>query len=168
MNSEYIDFNNHDINNTSYFSLNGIKTYARLIDVYDGDTIICILPFFNNFYKFHVRLNDLDTCEIKSKNEELKNLALLARHKILDLVCKDNKLDLHCTRKEIQNYLSEDVYTVWLECLSFDKYGRLLANVYENKESIYSFSTILINLHLGYHYDGGTKLSEKEQKEHLN
>jgi endonuclease YncB( thermonuclease family) len=163
-----MDFELHNIHNTPYFSLDGLKTYARLVDVYDGDTIICIIPFFNNYYKFHVRLYDLDTCEIKSKNEELKHLALLARHKILDLVCKNNSLQLDCTRKDIQNYLSEHVYTVWLECLSFDKYGRVLANVYEEQNSQESFSSILINLHLGYHYDGGTKLNENEQTEQLN
>ena len=150
-------FELYDIDNTEFFTLSGIKTYARLVDVYDGDTITCIIPLFNHYYKFHTRLNDLDTCEIKNKNEELKKRALLARHKILDLVCNNNKLDLHCSRKEIQHYLSKNTYLVYLECLMFDKYGRLLANVFESHESDKTFSQILIESHLGYHYDGGTK-----------
>jgi len=160
---DHHDFSQHNNNNTEFFTLNGLNTYARLVDVYDGDTITCIIPLFNHFYKFHIRLSDLDTCEIKSKNEELKHKALLARQKIIDIVCENNNLDLHCSRKDIQKYLLDNVFIVWLECLSFDKYGRLLANVYKSEDDTKSFSSILIDLHLGYHYDGGKKLNEKEQ-----
>jgi len=160
--SEEEQFQSHDIH-TAVFSLNGINTYARLVDVYDGDTITCIIPLFNNYYKFHVRLNDLDTCEMKSKNEELKERAFLARKKVLDTICKDNNLELHCSKKDIQNYFIDNNTIIWLECLTFDKYGRLLANVYEKNDKTNSLSSILINCHLGYHYAGGTKLNEDEQ-----
>lgn len=156
-------FKSYNINNTEFFTLNGIKTYARLVDVYDGDTITCIIPVFNNYYKFHIRLNDLDTCEIKNKNDELKKRALLARHTILNIICNNNNLDLHCSRKEIQDYLSINVYLVYLDCLTFDKYGRVLANVYESHISEKTLSQILIDQQLGYHYDGKKKLTEDEQ-----
>lgn len=158
----------HNINNTSFFSLCGINTYARLVDVYDGDTITCIIPIFDNYYKFHVRLYDLDTCELKSKNDELKHHALLARKKALDILCGHNNLDLHCCKKDIQHYLIEHNIIIWLECLTFDKYGRLLANVYQKDDKNNSLSTILINCHLGYSYAGGTKLNENEQLEIIN
>jgi endonuclease YncB( thermonuclease family) len=163
INFEFNNFEFYNINNTEFFTLNGIKTYARLVDVYDGDTITCIIPIFNKYYKFHIRLNDLDTCEIKSKNEELKKRALLARHKILNIVCKNNILDIHCSRKEIQHYLSKNTYLVYLECLTFDKYGRLLANVYETHTSEQTFSQLLIKERLGYLYHGKRKLNENEE-----
>jgi endonuclease YncB( thermonuclease family) len=164
--TEEKQFESHDIH-TSFFSLNGVNTYARLVDVYDGDTITCVIPLFNNYYKFHVRLNDLDTCEMKSKNEELKERAFLARKKVLDTICKDNTLQLHCCKKDIQNYFLENNTVIWLECLTFDKYGRLLANVYEKDDKTNSLSSILINCHLGYPYAGGTKLNEDEQYENM-
>ena len=160
--SEETNFKSHDIH-TPFFSLNGINTYARLVDVYDGDTVTCVIPLFNNYYKFHVRIFNLDTCELRSKNEELKNRAFLARKKVLDTICENNNLELYCCKKDIQHYLVENNIIVWLECLTFDKYGRLLANVYKKDDKTTSLSSILINCHLGYPYSGGTKLTENEQ-----
>ena len=46
---------------------------------------------------------------------------------------------------------------VWIECFDFDKYGRILANVYK-KEGDISLSNILLESRLAYIYDGGKKL----------
>jgi len=161
-------FKLHNTSNTHFFSLNGVNTYARLVDVYDGDTITCIIPIFNNYYKFHIRLDNLDTCEMKSKNDELKYQAFLARKKVLDILCENNNLDLHCCKKDIQTYFTDNNIIVYLECLNFDKYGRLLANVYKKDDKNKSLSSILIDCHLGFPYSGGTKLNENEQLEKIH
>ena len=65
----------------------------------------------------------------------------------------------------------EGMYFVWVECLDFDKYGRLLANVYNLNTEIKSdnsFSSILLKEKLAYVYNGDTKLTEEEQVECLN
>ena len=46
------DLSNYNINNTDEFSLNNLFIDVRVVSIYDGDTCTCILPLFNNFYKF--------------------------------------------------------------------------------------------------------------------
>ena len=56
---------------------------GRVIKVYDGDTITVAskVPGLKNspIYKFSVRLNGIDTPEIKGKNEDEKEIAQKAR-----------------------------------------------------------------------------------------
>ena len=143
---------------TPELSINGLKTYGRLIDVYDGDTIKVILPAFNSYYKFTLRLNGIDTCEMKSKQLEIKHYAIKARNKILELITNNTQVN---TKKEIKELLESNVYLIWVECLESDKYGRVLANIYKDKDTI-SISDILLEENLAYKYSGKTKLSENE------
>ena len=71
---------------TPELSINGLKSYGRLIDIYDGDTIKVILPTFNSYYKFTIRLNGIDTCEIKSKDKVLQENAIKARDRLFELL----------------------------------------------------------------------------------
>ena len=117
---------------TKFFTFYGIKTKARLIDVYDGDTITCIFPIFgDNYYKFNLRLMGIDTAELKGID---KQKAFEARHKILKYVCDTTyNLEMDCNRDKIQKYLNDNNIFVWIECFNFDKYGRVLANVYKKE-----------------------------------
>ena len=143
--------------NIPFFTLSGIKTQARLVDVYDGDTITCIFPIFGeNYYKFKLRLMGIDTYELKNNNIEGKQKALDGRHKILTVCCDTYNLDVDCHRNEIQNFLKSNEIYVWIECFEFDKYGRVLANVYKTQGDI-SLSELLLNSQLAYKY-GGRKL----------
>jgi endonuclease YncB( thermonuclease family) len=152
---------------TPFFTLNGQCSKGRLVDIVDGDSVYVILPVFNNYYKYSVRLNGIDTCEMKSKNEQLKKRAILARNTLLKLV--DEKIDVmsDITKVDVKNFLNENVIVVWVECLEFDKYGRLLANVYalddNDKKTGDSFSDHLLKKDLAYAYMGKTKLTEDEQ-----
>jgi endonuclease YncB( thermonuclease family) len=144
---------------TPELSINGLNTFGRLIDVYDGDTVKVILPAFNSYYKFTIRLNGIDTCEIKSKQIELKDYAIKARNRVLELITGiNNNIN---TKKEIKDLLESNVYLVYVECLESDKYGRILANIYKNKDS-QSISDILLEENLAYKYSGKTKLSDNE------
>lgn len=159
------EFKLYDVS-TPFFDMNGINTYGRVVDIHDGDTMKIILPLMNKHYKFNVRLNGIDTCEIKSHNVENKNKALQARNKICHLIQEKwnyDKKDIN-TQKEIKEFLNSFVCIVFVKCFKFDKYGRLLADIYidcDNHET--SLSDILINEKLAYAYDGGKKLSEEEQ-----
>lgn len=164
--TQFKQFVNFNYNSTPYFSLNGKKMYGRVVNVYDGDTITVVLNIFDGFYKFSVRLNGIDTCELKSKNEKNKELACFARSRLISLITnKDiSETTLLKDRKMINNFLNKNVYCVWIECLDFDKYGRLLANVFSiEKTSSESFSNILLKEKLAYKYTGETKLTEEEQ-----
>lgn len=145
-----------------FFTLNKLETLARLVDVYDGDTITCIFPIFgDNYFKFNIRLFGIDTEEMKNDNEILKDRAFEARHNILKYLCGD-KYNLHqrCSRHEIQEYLENHNIMIWLECFNFDKYGRILGNVYKSEDKKESVSKVLIDSHLAYEYNGGTKLKK--------
>lgn len=116
------------------FSLNGLETSAKVIDVYDGDTITCIFPFKNEYYSWKCRLNGIDTPEIRTKNKNEKLHGLKARDHLRDKI-------LH----KIVN----------LKCKHFDKYGRLLVDIVYQEEDIVKY---LIEHGYGVRYDGGTKL----------
>ena len=169
MNNLEINFKNHDIT-TPYFKLIGLNTYGRLVDIHDGDTCKIVLPVMNSYYKFNVRLNGIDTCEITSHHEENKNKAQKARNKICSLIQEkwgNNEKYTFETQKEIKEYLKSITCIVFVKCYDFDKYGRLLADVYinydDNDNVSKSLSEILISEHLAYRYDGGKKLPEQEQ-----
>lgn len=152
---------------TPEFSLNDTRTFARVVSVYDGDTITAVIPILGAFFKFKVRLHGIDTCEIKSKNQAAKDMAVKARNRVIELVtglAVDATLK---TKKDIEKMLDADVHLVWLHCLEMDKYGRVLAHVYPSSNRVKSISEVLLDEKLAYAYSGETKKTEQEQVEYL-
>jgi endonuclease YncB( thermonuclease family) len=158
------DFSKYNFDNTSVFTLNGVKLKGRLVDIIDGDSLTIILPLFGSYYKYNVRIMGIDTCEIKSKNDENKLLALEARCELLRLITNDPSYISSLPKSEIRKILHTSLFIVDLECYDFDKYGRLLADIYfDNNGYIHSLSKHLLDKKLAYVYTGHTKLSEQEQ-----
>jgi len=127
---------------TNKFSLNGYKTFAKCVHVYDGDTVHVVfkMPSSNDCYKWVIRIMGIDTPEIKSKNTYEKQLAVKARDFLRNLIL--DKM-------------------IIIECLDFDKYGRLLGNLYiEGNEK--SISNMMIEKGFAKAYDGGTKIKWEE------
>ena len=133
---------------TSIFTLKGRKCWGRVVDVYDGDTIKIILPIFGEFLRFNARLDGIDTAEIKSTDDEIKKLAKKAKERLKELIAEKQNME-------------KKVCIVWVECLEWDKYGRLLVNIYK-KPGGESLAKILIKENLAYEYDGGRKKNESE------
>ena len=122
---------------TKKFSLNGYKTFAKCVHAYDGDTIHVVfkMPNSNDCYKWVIRMMGIDTPEIKTKNKSEKQLAIKARDFLRELIL--DKI-------------------IIIECLDFDKYGRLLGNIFiEGNEK--SLSNMMIEKGFAKAYDGGTK-----------
>jgi endonuclease YncB( thermonuclease family) len=159
-----IDFTGCSIR-TPEFTLRGLNTMGRLVDIIDGDSVSIVLPVFNSFYKYNIRLSGIDTCEMRSKNEKCRNLAIKARDTLLGLVTGVGEKTHLETRSEIHEILDKDMVIVYVECLDFDKYGRLLANVFFDKINL---SEYLLQHKLAYSYTGHTKLTEQEQLEMLS
>jgi endonuclease YncB( thermonuclease family) len=114
-------------------------TGGRVIKVYDGDTITIAskLPYTDSqLYRFSVRLNGIDTPEIKGKNisEDEKESATNARDFVANLVL--NKF-------------------VRLENVSNEKYGRILADVYIGDIHL---NDLLLRERYAVKYDGKTKI----------
>ena len=111
---------------------------GQVIKVYDGDTITIAakLPYDNSpLYRFSVRLNGIDTPEIKGKNEDEITVAKEARDEL-------SKLILH------KNITLKDIKT--------EKYGRVLAEVYLDDLHINNW---MLEQRFAVVYDGGTKKS---------
>ena len=92
---------------------------GRVIKVYDGDsiTVAARIPELKNdtIYKFSIRLNRIDTPELRTSNNIEKEYAI-----------------------KIRDILSERIMNkmVNLKVIKTDKYGRYLAEVLYKKENI--------------------------------
>jgi endonuclease YncB( thermonuclease family) len=138
------------------FSLQGLHK-ARVVSMHDGDTITCIVGFENSFYKFPIRLDGIDTCEMTSKDTKARDKAFMARHRLFELITCDLTVDtLGWRKRDFDNYFQRNYVLVELECKEMDKYGRVLANIGD-------FGDVLVKEGLAFKYDGGRKLSEDEQ-----
>ena len=126
------DFVNNDV---GLFSFKGHVKQAKVVDVYDGDTIKVVFPVQGKLYKFNCRIQHVDTPEIRTRNKLEKEYGLKVRdhlrEKILDKV-------------------------VDIECDDFDKYGRLLIDI-KLEETL--LSQWLISNNYAFEYDGGKKQS---------
>ena len=126
-----------------YFSFNGKTFYAKHCNIYDGDTFSVIFEYKGEIIKYRCRCMGYDTAEMKpSKTKENrteeKELALKAKNRLEELLNK------HHTK------------LIKIQCLEFDKYGRLLINVW-NMVDTKSINEIMIEEGHGKAYAGGTK-----------
>jgi endonuclease YncB( thermonuclease family) len=109
---------------------------GRVIKVYDADTITIAsrLPYEESpMYRLSVRLNGIDTPEIKGKTANEKRLAFEARDKLHELIF--GKM-------------------IHLKNISTEKYGRILADVYLDDLHVNQW---MLDNGLAVEYDGGTK-----------
>ena len=175
-NKSSIDWSKYNFD-TKEFSLNGLYLLCRVVDIYDGDSCTCVLPLFDSYYKFTIRLADIDACEMNSKSDTNKELANKARICLFELVTVTNsksklKIDPNISRKDMRALLNENVFLIRILCGKFDKYGRLLAHLFKSDElkiptiidiEKKSFNHKLIIKKLAYKYEGATKLTEIQQ-----
>jgi endonuclease YncB( thermonuclease family) len=129
---------------------------GRLMDIIDGDTIICILGIsigdHETFLKFKCRLNGIDTYEMRSKDPELHELAINGREFVVNRLVGQNSFT---NREQLRNYLDEHITILKIKCYKLDKYGRLLIDVILNENV--TLTEELIKNKFGYSYDGGHK-----------
>ena len=119
-------------------------TCGKVVKVYDADTITVAnrisvgVSQSDEIYRFQVRLNGIDTPEIKTKNPHTKELA-----------------------KKARDVLSEMIFgkIVELKNVQLEKYGRLLADVYLGDLHLNQW---LIDNNHAVRYDGGTKQIPEE------
>jgi endonuclease YncB( thermonuclease family) len=122
-----------DCKDIKIFSLDGLIKTAKVIKVYDGDTITVVFKHNDVYNKWNCRIYGINTPEIKSDNKDEKKAAIAARDFLKDLIL--NKI-------------------ITIECLDFDKYGRLLGNIFYNDKNIMK---IMIENNFAKLYFGGTK-----------
>jgi endonuclease YncB( thermonuclease family) len=126
-----------------YFSFKNKTFIAKPCNIYDGDTFTSIFEYRGELIKYKCRCMGYDTAEMKPKladknREHEKELAHKAKDRFIELL-----------NKHPSNLVK-------IECLDFDKYGRILVNVWNNIDDK-SINTIMIEEGHGKPYDGGTK-----------
>ena len=126
-----------------YFSFKNRIFYAKPCNIYDGDTFSIIFDFKGEIMKYRCRCLGYDTAEMKPKKsvpnrEYEKELAHKAKDRFTELLQK------------------HETGLVKVECLDFDKYGRILVNVW-NCVDEQTINSIMISEGHGKAYDGGTK-----------
>ena len=115
--------------------VDGKTVEAKVVSVYDGDSIKVLFPLNGVLYKWTCRLYGIDTPEIRTRNLQEKEFGF----KVRDLL-----------RDKILNKI------VQLNCKTMDKYGRLLVTVIHQETNINQW---LIDNEYAYEYNGGTKKS---------
>ena len=109
---------------------------GKVIKVYDGDTITIAakLPYYESpVYRFQVRLNGIDSPEIKGHTEEEKSAGIISRNAL---------------KEKIFGYIVE------LRNVETEKYGRILADIYLDNLHINKW---LLDAKYAVPYNGGTK-----------
>ena len=131
------DFINKKINNVEDFNLNDKLVLARVVDVYDGDAIGCVINIFDKFYKFKIRLAEVDIEDLKNEENSNKEITYMARNVLYTLITNDKRINTYDTydtyenEKYIRDKLKSKCYLVKLYCCNFDKNGNLLAYVFD-------------------------------------
>jgi len=133
-NMDFDYLNNVEYNDTTVFTF-PIK-YGKVVKIYDGDTITIAAKLPNTdgpIYRFSVRLNGIDTPEVKGKSVAERDLAKHAKAALNEL--------LYGKIVELRNVENE-------------KYGRILADVYVGDIHVNQW---MITENFAVSYDGGKK-----------
>ena len=119
---------------------NSQQTYGDLICSYvrnyDGDTITVNIPNIHPLIgnNINIRINGIDTPELKGTTDRVKEKAIRAK-RLVEILCRKAKL-------------------IELRNIKRGKYFRIVADVYIDDRSL---ADILINNRLAKYYNGGKK-----------
>lgn len=111
---------------------------AKVVSVYDGDTIKALIPLNGVLYKWNCRLSGVDTPELRTRNVNEKKYGYVVRDLLREQILKK---------------------VVNLRCGELDKYGRLLVTVFLGDQNMNQW---LIDNNYAFAYDGGTKRDWEE------
>jgi len=159
LNEKLLSVKNDDL---EVYNLNGINTVGKIVEMYDGDTCKIVLVVNNTLQKFNCRLLGLDTPEMKpsltkvNRDQEILN-AHKCRNRLLQLSTSCQcSIDTVMKKPECKSLLDTNKKIINIKCHEFDKYGRLLVTLFDNKLDK-SINQILIDESHAKSYDGGTK-----------
>jgi endonuclease YncB( thermonuclease family) len=135
------------VDDVQFFRLDGYSTYCKVGSVYDGDT--CTLIFYINTknitciepVKYRCRLAHIDCAEKNSSDVEEVVWANRAITRFNQLVESSEMGEL-----------------IYASFRSFDKYGRLLVELYPSRQDgSKSINETLVDEGLAYSYNGGRR-----------
>ena len=128
-------------NSTPKFSLKDAHKICKIVDVYDGDTVRGVFEHNGQFNKWTIRMYGYDSPEMRPSRS------------------LENREEIKQKARESRDYLKKLILnkTIYLHCLDFDKYGRVLANIYIDGLNNKSVNDHMVENNYGYAYFGGTK-----------
>lgn len=117
-----------------YFDFNGQECLVKIVDIYDGDTVSVIFHINNQYYKYRCRLRRINCEELHStvNKESNTDLANQARVELAQKIL-GNEIGLECKRCRLRELLGEHTGLNYCKFYEFDKYGRLLIELYESE-----------------------------------
>lgn len=146
--NEITNLNNKLVNITThkdvpYFNFDNQTYIAKPCNVYDGDTFSVIFDFKGELIKYRCRCYGYDTPEMRPSKQnpnrlKEKELAYAAKQRMIELV------EAHPSK------------LIKIQCLKFDKYGRILIKAWNNVNEK-SINEIMVEEGHGKWYDGGKK-----------
>ena len=149
--------------NTPEFGFKGKNFLAKVLDIYDGDTITITIKVDEEYCRINCRLSGIDSPELRSQDEAEKNAAKLSRSHLSFLLLNE-KMKTDITREEIRKICGTLNSIVTIKCLEFDKYGRLLVEIWNNSINI---NEKMVEDGFAGKYDGGTKGNWRDYFRHV-
>lgn len=146
--------------NVNLFCLNGKEFIGKIVDVYDGDTCNVVIFFNGKLTKFKIRCYGYDSPElkplknIKNRDEIVKKSKLSRNYFISRVTNVSISLTQLYSTNEIKEIIKNNTKLVKIKCYNWDKYGRLLAEIYVNNINI---NSEMINNNYAIKYNGGSK-----------
>lgn len=126
-----------------FFNVEPKLYWAKPVYTYDGDTLHIVFMFNNKMTKWRVRLYGIDTCEMKVKKSWSKKRRRIAKARAIEI------------RDYVRNLVEDKI--IKIQVINFEKYGRLLCNVYYGDNYDINLTQHLITNGMGLSYFGGTK-----------
>ena len=124
-----------------YHTFAGVMTYAKCVNVYDGDTCSLVFYYRGEPIKVHFRMNGYDSPEMKPSlsipNRDRHIAAAHAAKMYLERVILGRVLYVVFTKEE--------------------KYGRLMGDIFLNRDDSMSINSLMINSGHGKEYKGAKK-----------
>lgn len=154
--------------NTAPSLVDGRRLFGRLVDVYDADTLTCVVEVSKGtFQRTTVRLLGIDVCEMTSKLPKALAVATKARDTVVTHLTNDAVHPDGADRASVRGMLQSDVYIVGLAFANRpDKYGRLLAIVHRIDPATLTWEKsaahLLLERALAIPYDGLEKRMNQE------
>lgn len=125
---------------------------CRIVDIYDGDTVTAVIPVFQSHYKFRVRLQGINACEMRDADSAKKEMANKAKKRVFELLTGQTWDEKLLPRKKLQQYFDEHPCIAHINCGDFEKYGRLLGTIYPKGSSL-SINDVLLSEGLAVAYE---------------
>lgn len=126
--------------NTKHFSFEGMSFKGKLSGIYDGDTITAIVELTpGTFCQLKFRMAGINTPELVG---EYHIEGIKARDRVIQLIT--GSYDENMSRSVLKDFINSNNFYIWIKCGPFEKYGRVLAEIFTSEDCKESLNEILL------------------------